>query len=117
MRKLMNLILGMVELEVTAPFPERLINLCAQARIDFWAMDQLDEHTVRLTIRRYALDRFRALAERAGCEMVRRSSRGLPDLPVPLRADGGGHRQREDPRRSDPEPGAAAGGAPWGLWP
>ena len=80
MRKLMNLILGMVELEVTAPFPERLINLCAQARIDFWAMDQLDEHTVRLTIRRYALDRFRALAERAGCEMVRRSSRGLPDL-------------------------------------
>ena len=80
MRKLMNLILGMVELEVTAPFPERLINLCAQARIDFWAMDQLDEHTVRLTIRRYALDRFRALAERAGCEMVRRSSRGLPVL-------------------------------------
>lgn len=80
MRKLMNLILGMVVLKLTGPFPERLINLCAQEGIDFWAMEWLDEHTVRLTTRRHTLRRLEALAQRAGCEVERESSRGLPDF-------------------------------------
>ena len=80
MRKLMNFLRGMVILKLTGPFPERLINLCAQEGIDFWAMEWLDEHTVRLTIRRYTLKRFRELAQRAGCEVEREASRGLPDF-------------------------------------
>lgn len=80
MRKLMNLILGMVVLKLTGPFPERLINLCAQEGIDFWAMEWLDEHTVRLTTRRYTLRRLEALAQRAGCQVEREASRGLPDF-------------------------------------
>ena len=80
MRKLMNYLRGMVILKLTGPFPERLINLCAQEGIDFWAMEWLDEHTVRLTIRRYTLKRFRELAQRAGCEVEREASRGLPDF-------------------------------------
>ena len=80
MRKLMNLILGMVVVRLTGPFPERLINLCAQEGIDFWAMDWLDEHTIRLTTRRYTLGRFLELAGRAGCEVERESSQGLPDF-------------------------------------
>lgn len=80
MRKLMNLILGMVVLKLTGPFPERLINLCAQEGIDFWAMEWLDEHTVRLTTRRYTLRRLEELAQRAGCQVERESSRGLPDF-------------------------------------
>ena len=66
MRKLMNFLRGMVILRLTGPFPERLINLCAQAGIDFWAMEWLDEHTVRLTTRRYTLRRFKELARKAG---------------------------------------------------
>lgn len=80
MRKLMNYLRGMVVLRLTGPFPERLINLCAQEGIEFWAMEWLDEHTVRLTTRRYTLDRFQKLASRAGCEVERESSRGLPDF-------------------------------------
>ena len=38
MRHLMNLIRGMVCVRLTGLFPERIINLCAQAGIDFWAM-------------------------------------------------------------------------------
>ena len=80
MRKLMNLILGMVVLKLTGPFPERLINLCAQEGIDFWAMEWLDERTVRLTTRRYTLGRLEELAQKAGCEVEREASRGLPDF-------------------------------------
>ncbi len=80
MRKLMNYLRGMVILKLTGPFPERLINLCAQEGIDFWAMEWLDERTVRLTTRRYTLKRFRELAQRAGCEVEREASRGLPDF-------------------------------------
>ena len=80
MRKLMNLILGMVVVKLTGPFPERLINLCAQEGIDFWAMEWLDERTVRMTTRRYTLGRLEEVARRAGCEVEQESSRGLPDF-------------------------------------
>ncbi len=80
MRKLMNLLLGMVVLKLTGPFPERLINLCAQEGIDFWAMEWPDEHTVRFTTRRHTLRRLEELARRTGCQMERESSRGLPDF-------------------------------------
>ena len=80
MRHLMNLIRGVVVLRLTGPFPERLINLCAQAGIEFWAMEWMDEHTVRFTTRRYTLARLEDLAREAGYEAVRESSRGLPDF-------------------------------------
>ena len=80
MRHLMNLIRGMVFVRLTGLFPERLVNLCAQEGIDFWAMEWLDEHTVRFTTRRGTLPLLEELARRAGCEVERESSRGLPDL-------------------------------------
>lgn len=85
MRQLMNLIRGMVVLRVTAPFPERLINLCAQAGIDFWALEWLDGHTIRFVTRRYALPRLEELVQRVGGEAVRESSRGLPDFLIRFR--------------------------------
>ena len=51
----MNLLRGMVVLCVTGPFPERLLNLCAQHRLDFWQLEWLDDHTVRFTARRQCL--------------------------------------------------------------
>ncbi|WP_160667366.1 sporulation protein YqfD [Colidextribacter sp. OB.20] len=80
MRHLMNFIRGMVCVRLTGLFPERLINLCAQEVIDFWAIEWLDEHTVRFTTRRHTLGLLEELALRAGCEVVRESSRGLPDF-------------------------------------
>lgn len=86
MRHLMNLIRGMVVVRLTGLFPERLVNLCAQEGIEFWAMEWLDEHTVRFTARRHAMDRLRELAKRAGCEVEQESSRGLPDFLIRFRA-------------------------------
>lgn len=80
MRHLMNLIRGMVCVRLTGLFPERIINLCAQAGIDFWAMEWLDEHTVRFTTRRHTLGLLEELAGKVGCEVERESSRGLPDF-------------------------------------
>lgn len=80
MRHLMNLIRGMVCVRLTGLFPERLINLCAQEGVEFWAMEWEDEHTVRFTTRRRTLGRLEELAGRVGCEVKRESSRGLPDF-------------------------------------
>ena len=86
MRQLMNYIRGMVTVRLEGPFPERLINLCAQARIDFWAIEWLDEHTVRFVTRRRTLGQLEALAGRVECEVTRESSRGLPDFLSRFRA-------------------------------
>ena len=51
MRKWFNYLRGTVILRVEGPFPERLINLCAQRRVDFWRVEWLDDHTLRLTVR------------------------------------------------------------------
>ena len=80
MRWLFNLLRGMVTLQVTVPFPERFVNLCAQENLEFWAMDWLDEHTVRLTARRRHRDRILELAGQLGGEGTVERSRGLPDF-------------------------------------
>lgn len=80
MRRLMNFLRGMVVVRLVGLFPERLINLCAQEGIEFWAMEWEDEHTVRFTTRRRTLGRLEELAQRVGCELERQSSRGLPDF-------------------------------------
>lgn len=80
MKALFNFLRGMILLEVTAPFPERFINLCAQGNIEFWAMEQPDEHTLRLTARRRYKKEILAIAQKLGCEVRLESSRGLPDF-------------------------------------
>lgn len=80
MKALFNFLRGMILLEVTAPFPERFINLCAQGNIEFWAMEQLDQHTLRLTARRRYKKEILAIAQKLGCEVHLEGSRGLPDF-------------------------------------
>ncbi len=86
MKRLMNFLRGMVTLTITGPFPERLMNLCAQQGIDFWKLFWLDEHTLRLTTRRRQLPLLRQLAERVNCEVKVEGSRGLPDFLIRFRA-------------------------------
>ena len=86
MKRLMNLLRGTVALCVTGPFPERLLNLCAQHRLDFWRLEWLDDHTVRFTARRSQFRRLEALAERVECEISVEQRRGLPDFLLRFRA-------------------------------
>lgn len=80
MRRLMNYLRGMATVTVAVPFPERLLNLCAQEGVEFWAMEWLDGNTVRLTTRRRSLTLLRELAQKVGGEVLGWSSRGLPDF-------------------------------------
>ena len=80
MKRLMNYLRGVAELTVTGPFPERLLNLCAQNGVEFWGVEWLDGTTLRLTTRRRTLRRLLDLAPRAGCQVRVVGSRGLPDF-------------------------------------
>ena len=76
MKKLINLLRGYVELEASGAFPERLLNLCAQNRLQFWKLCWIDEtsFTFRVSLRdRRRLD---ALAERSMCELREKGRRG-----------------------------------------
>ena len=87
MRRLMNFLRGMVILRLTGPFPERLINLCAQEGIDFWAMEWLDKNTVRLTTRRRTLGWLQELAQRAGRVVSVELDKALPPILAETLAD------------------------------
>ena len=76
MKKLINLLRGYVEWRVTGAFPERMLNLCAQHRLQFWRLRWEDETTF---IFRTALSdrrRVEELARKAMCETVPLAKRG-----------------------------------------
>ena len=78
MKRLMNLLRGAVTLTVQGPFPERLLNLCAQNRVTFWGLEWKDEHTVTLQTRLREWKRLEELAGRIGCTVSVGERRGLP---------------------------------------
>ncbi|MCI8422077.1 MAG: sporulation protein YqfD [Lawsonibacter sp.] len=80
MKRLMNFLRGMVTLRAEGPYPERLINLCAQEGVEFWGVEWLDETTIRFTARRRSLSLVYRLTRRAGCQAEVEGSHGLPDF-------------------------------------
>lgn len=86
MKRLMNLLRGMVSVRIVGVFPERLINLCAQEGVEFWALDWIDAHTLTLTTRRSQRKLLEQLAARIGCEVTTTRSRGLPDFALRFRS-------------------------------
>ena len=66
MKKLINLLRGYVEWRISGAFPERMLNLCAQHRLQFWHLRWLDETT--FSFRTPLRDR-KAVAEMAGRAM------------------------------------------------
>ena len=76
MKKLINLLRGYVEIQVTGAFPERILNLCAQHRLPFWRLEWLDETTFTFRVALADLDRLKELAERAMCEIRVTARRG-----------------------------------------
>lgn len=78
MKNLVNLLRGILEVTVTGPFPERLINLCAQHRLAFWGLEWQDEHTFTIQLHRGDLGRLEELARRVDCSVDVGRGRGLP---------------------------------------
>ncbi|MGI5962634.1 MAG: sporulation protein YqfD [Lawsonibacter sp.] len=80
MKRLIHFLQGIAALTVTGPFPERLINLCAQEGVEFWGVSWENEHILHLTVRRGDLNRLRQLAQRVDCEVNVGTRKGLPDF-------------------------------------
>lgn len=80
MQKIVNFFRGSVRLEVKGAFPERFINLCAQRRISFWAVEWLDAGTLRLTVARQDARRAKTLGEKVMCEVTQEGAKGAPSF-------------------------------------
>lgn len=78
MQGLVNYARGWVRLVACGPFPERLLNLCAQRGMTFWAVEWLDGQTLRLTLLRRDMGGLEELARRAGCTVEIEQRAGLP---------------------------------------
>ena len=68
MKKLINLLLGYAELEITGAFPERLLNLCADRGIRFWRVRWLDSTSFSFRVAQRDRKRLAELVERAMCQ-------------------------------------------------
>lgn len=78
MKKVTNLLRGVVEIRAEGAFPERLINLCAQHRVAFWGVEWLDEHTITMMVARPDRKRVRELGEKIGCTVTAGRGSGVP---------------------------------------
>jgi len=78
MKRLINFLRGSARVRVVGAFPERLLNLCAQNGVEFWAVEWADPCTVIFTVRLWGLGRARELGERLGCEMEQLEQSGFP---------------------------------------
>ena len=76
MKWLINLLRGYVELQAVGAFPERLLNLCAQERLQFWRLRWLDETSFTLRVALKDRKRLDELAGRAMCELREEGRRG-----------------------------------------
>ena len=76
MKKLINLLRGYVELEASGAFPERLLNLCAQNRLQFWRLCWIDETGFTFRVALKDRGRLDELARRSMCELTEKSRRG-----------------------------------------
>ncbi len=66
------------------PFPERLMNVCAQNGISFWALEWRDGHTLSMTVRQEDRKQLWKLAERVGCTVETEGEPGPARLSGPL---------------------------------
>jgi len=80
MQHLVNYARGWVRLQAVGAFPERLLNLCAQNEVTFWAVEWRDGQTLALTVLQGHLSRVEALAPRAGCELTVEGQAGVPSV-------------------------------------
>lgn len=78
MQKIINFLRGSLAVTATGAFPERFLNLCAQAGIGFWALQWVDTHTLTLRVARKDRDRLAELAQRVQCDLAAGHRTGVP---------------------------------------
>lgn len=77
MKKLVNLIRGYVEWQITGAYPERMINQCAREQIRFWHLRRLDETAFVFCTSLTDSKKVTVLAAQVACEAKVLTRRGL----------------------------------------
>lgn len=78
MKKAVNYLRGNVRVRVECPFPERLVNICAQNDIEFWDLQRQSTTTVHITMHIAGYRKLRSLADSAGFEISQVQKSGVP---------------------------------------
>ena len=78
MKKAVNYFRGNVRVLVECPYPERLVNICAQNDIEFWDFGRVSPTEVRVTLHISGYRRLASLATKAGYEIRDVKKTGVP---------------------------------------
>jgi len=78
MQSMVNFFAGQVRLEVTCPYPERFMNLCAQNDVGFWDLVRVDALTVQVTMRMKGYRKLRPLLQNLNAEVKPIKRAGVP---------------------------------------
>lgn len=71
---------GHLRLRVTAPFPQRLLNLCAHRGLLFWGLSWEDSQEITLSVPAPALEEIQALAQQINAQIQVENRQGLPQF-------------------------------------
>ncbi len=71
---------GQVEIQVQAPFPQRLLNLCAQETIPFWGLQWHSPQELYLNIHQRDYPRVKRIAQNIQAQVTLCHRKGLPTL-------------------------------------
>jgi similar to stage IV sporulation protein len=78
MKKAVNFLRGNVRIRVECPYPERLVNICAQNDIEFWDLERFSPTTVHITMHPGGYRKLRSLSDKAGFEINQVKKTGVP---------------------------------------
>lgn len=78
MKKAVNYFRGTIRVRVECPYPERLVNICAQNDIEFWDLRRLSPVTVLISMHMSGYRKLKVLADRAGFEISQVKKTGVP---------------------------------------
>jgi similar to stage IV sporulation protein len=78
MKKAVNYVRGTIRASVECPYPERLVNVCAQNGIEFWDLERVSPTTVHISLLLQGYRKLGSLAERAGFTIRQAKKTGVP---------------------------------------
>jgi similar to stage IV sporulation protein len=78
MKKAVNYFRGNIRVQVECPYPERLVNVCAQNGIEFWDLTRVSPTTVHISMHIKGYRKLSNLSERAGFEIRQVRKSGVP---------------------------------------
>lgn len=78
MQNVLNYFRGKIELEIEGPFPERILNICAQNNIAFWGIRRISEIKLQVYIRAGSLKRLQEYVKNSTCNVNITRREGVP---------------------------------------